>query len=1149
MPRKFIPIIGTISAGKSTFLDGLLGIDSLQTGVLTTTKFVCLIQNSPNISFYHVIPKRANGISLQKDGKEINDKNEIIEKIKQINQEFENKTVTSDDLFYMLETPIKNIKNEALLENCYFMDIPGLNEHGASYIDNIFSVILDEDILFEIIVFDAKAIGQQNIIDIFQNLENKKVLKKENNMYILNKIDKYTKGEDPVEAFQHFFYHTFEDEKIEQKITINFNKNFFIPMNSILYQAETKYETDFYSMLLKELFIYLDTVNKATSESFSDCLEKRVECIIKQNNIDSDMIDEELDNIKKNDKEIIKKSVNDIKNLTGINTSQETSFELNLSNNEIKKTLYKLFIIHKKQLNKSFSFSNSYYEIEDAINSYFNELDSAPPLAIQEKEDIKKKKSLELLLELNQFIQYHLKGQFDSLNRSLNQIIENLVERKIRLSFIGNISVGKSTVLNCIIGDNLLPSKDAECTYRGIIIKYRDIPKPQLYRAQMKVICAGTGSDYYKFDEVEFYCDGSDKIKAYLNNKNNDKNFNEKDMFIVIHAKLKVFDFIKLDEKYLKKIEFVDLPGHNRKENNFINKIGDGFSPYDRILKFTNSCIFINQHDSIDDDDSVKRLQAEYVRNKEKLDIKLQSKSLETCIFLINKIDELSKDNKENEKNKIRGKIFKILGEVEKNIPKNWDNISFFSGKSFKEYLSFYTNFVEKIDNEPIELLEDLHKELSNKFFFSKNYKNFVIKRIGEIQEKLELNSQNNEDSDDEDEKKIQVPSQFNETMKKAFHEFRQKLKTKINANEEKEIIEKIYLLYYQIKNKDFSNTNFSQLFFQKIKEIIIISDNIQNEILKIEMDNFFQNADKLFNRNIENEKAAKENEKNNIRKQYELFKNNVIPKIQNYLNQKQTKIRGIIANTKSKCLDLISDEIDHAEQRLKDAGKDPAKASSILEEKIKEEFNKMVSIQTEETKTILNDIFKLSNKAIETHYQQSDLSESEISVMKQKSFGIVKTLLTGALGGASAGVGLAVLGSSVMASVAAGTLSTTAMTTLAGSFFGPMGIVAGLTVGGIISGIGFLVGALTRKKKYIKAMEETKSSVSQKFDDIDSAFVSNFESFKNNLIKELNVKNEVELKGIDHMKIPDWNKMIQEYKVRKEDIQAKLKEEINKTF
>lgn len=54
------------------------------------------------------------------------------------------------------------------------MDIPGLNEHNASYIDTIFSVILDEDIHFEITMFDAKVIGQQNIIDIFKSLEEKK---------------------------------------------------------------------------------------------------------------------------------------------------------------------------------------------------------------------------------------------------------------------------------------------------------------------------------------------------------------------------------------------------------------------------------------------------------------------------------------------------------------------------------------------------------------------------------------------------------------------------------------------------------------------------------------------------------------------------------------------------------------------------------------------------------------------------------------------------------------------------------------------------------------------------------------------------------------------------------------------------------------
>lgn len=730
----------------------------------------------------------------------------------------------------------------------------------------------------------------------------------------------------------------------------------------------------------------------------------------------------------------------------------------------------------------------------------------------------------------------------------MNCIIENLVERKIRLSFIGNISVGKSTVLNCIIGEDLLPSKDAECTYRGVIIKYREIPKPQLYRAQMRILCEGTGSDYYKFEEKEKYCEGIEKIQGYLNNKNNDKNFDGRDMFIVIHARLKIFDFIKLDEKYLNKIEFVDLPGHNRKDNHFINKIGDGISPYDIILKFTNSCIFINQHDSIDDNDSVERLKVEYVRNREKLDRGLKQRSLDTCIFLINKCDELSKKNKENEKNKIREKIFKIIGEVEQNIPPNWDNISFFSGKSFKEFLSYHKSFIEKIENNPLKLLEDLQEELSQKWFYNKNFKNFIIKRIGEIQEKLDLNSNGN-DSDEEDDKKIQVPTDFNKTMNSAFNEFRQKFNVNISPKEEKDIIEKIYELFYQMQNKDFNNTNYSQLFFQKIKDTIIMSDNIQNEILKKEMDNFFQNADQLFNRNIEDEKTAKENEKENIRKQYELFKNKVIPEIKQYMEQKRKKVRHIIDNCKSECIGLIEDEINNAEERLKAADNDPAKASSTLEKKIKEKFNKMVSKQTEETKTILDDIFKLSNKVIETHYQQSSLSESEIGVMRQESFGIAKTLITGAIGGASAGVGLAVLGSTVAASVAAGTMTATAMTTLVGSFFGPLGIVAGLAVGGLITGIGFLIGSLTKKKKYIKALEETKSVISQKFDDIDSSFINNFDSFKNKLIKEMNVKNEVGLQGIAHMKIPDWNKMRQEYKERKADIQAKLLEELKTTF
>ena len=74
----FIPIIGSISSGKSTFLKGLLGINELETGATTTTKFICLIKNSSKTSFYHVIlKKQGNNVSIQKEGETIENISEI----------------------------------------------------------------------------------------------------------------------------------------------------------------------------------------------------------------------------------------------------------------------------------------------------------------------------------------------------------------------------------------------------------------------------------------------------------------------------------------------------------------------------------------------------------------------------------------------------------------------------------------------------------------------------------------------------------------------------------------------------------------------------------------------------------------------------------------------------------------------------------------------------------------------------------------------------------------------------------------------------------------------------------------------------------------------------------------------------------------
>ena len=178
MNKKFIPIIGIISAGKSTFLQGLLGTDVLETGSTTTTKFICLIKNSDETKFYHVLPKRGEKIEFIKEGTEIIGKDEIKEKIKEINKFLSENHGTKDDIFYILEFPIKNIDNPTLLNECFFMDIPGLNENNNIYIEIISSILTKDDIKFEIVVFDSKSIGSDNVKRIIKKLNEKNCLKK-----------------------------------------------------------------------------------------------------------------------------------------------------------------------------------------------------------------------------------------------------------------------------------------------------------------------------------------------------------------------------------------------------------------------------------------------------------------------------------------------------------------------------------------------------------------------------------------------------------------------------------------------------------------------------------------------------------------------------------------------------------------------------------------------------------------------------------------------------------------------------------------------------------------------------------------------------------------------------------------------------------
>ena len=66
-------------------------------------------------------------------------------------------------------------------------------------------------------------------------------------------------------------------------------------------------------------------------------------------------------------------------------------------------------------------------------------------------------------------------GQIQNLSNEIQKIIEYLkIYDVIFIPFLGASNAGKSTIINGIIGRELLPCDLKECTKRGIIIRYTD---------------------------------------------------------------------------------------------------------------------------------------------------------------------------------------------------------------------------------------------------------------------------------------------------------------------------------------------------------------------------------------------------------------------------------------------------------------------------------------------------------------------------------------------------------------------------------------------------------------------------------------------------------------------------------------------------
>jgi len=1149
MKRKYIPIIGTISAGKSTFLRAFLGTDLLQTGASTTTKFICLIKNSEKTCFYHVLPKTTNGIEFYKDGEVITEEEQIKKKIEDINNTLsQKKSTTKDELFYMLETPIKNIKNIPLLENCYFMDIPGLNENETTYIQDIFSLITYDDILFEIMVFDSTSIGSDNILDIFKELHKRKCLKTEGNFYILNKIDQCTKGGegDIIDAFTNYFYQEFEDEKKtdSSRIKINFSNNFFIPMNSLLYEAETKIQEDFYSMLIFELHTYLEYNSEDEISTFLEFLQKRTESLVSHFKIDFEEIEKKSKKIKDDAPEMIQ-IINDIEKLKKIiNIIKKTpDFQLgikvdnkNIKNNNVKKVLKNLYLIHKQ---KSYFYTPTeyYMELQNKINSITlddNKEDMCSPPTVISNKNIEKniiKRSFSnidnpylVINELDDFINETFKivdpnNEMPEFKLSLETLRENILGRKIRIAFIGNISVGKSTVLNSIIGKSVLPTKETECTYRGVIIRYKDSDFFELYRTKLISKGKGLNQYYYFIDEDKPYRKGIKDIKSYLKSKNSDKVIKDEDAYIVITGRLKIFDFIKLDENMIDKIEFIDLPGLDRKDNTFNDN-----KYYDKILKFSNVCIYINEPKSINDKNSVMNMIERFSEDKKKVFPNLRPKFIKTCLFLINKSDTLIE---ESDREKTVQNLIKNF-PPEENVSKDTINISFFSGQSFLEYLNIYDRFVDLIENKTTYFLKILYEEWAKKITL-RNFASYIKNSIcGKIEEQLDLNLED-----------MKIETDFYNKMKQAMEIIYLKEFKGITDKEEEEIIQNLYNLYYSLKITEFDGTSiYSHEFFDNLKNVILFSEKLHNDNLKNALNQFFTNADELFNK--EKEKEDEQQIKDNKEK-CDFIKNTIIPKTNQLFLEKEKAILNIFDLGKFRCNEIIDNEIKNIDERLKENDKDVEKAARKLEEKIKEQIDEVNKEQEKQINSIVEEIENLLKDKLNEYFEKKEFSKTCIDTNRGLTMKMVISLFTSAISGIAVRSGLVLIGEAVIAGAAASAGAAgagVATTAVAGALLGPAGVLIGLGVGVAISVTTFLVHWFSKSKRYKNGLEESRTSIATKFDEIKNNFSSDFKVFRESVINELNVKLEILRKDINKIDKEKWEEIKKKYIIQKKKIE-----------
>ena len=343
--KNICPVIGMISSGKSSILNALFNINYLEAASEVTTKIVTIIRYNSSVTnpkFFKLILKKGENDDYsfyKKNDSEIIGKENIRDKVKNLNNELRQKEPKYEDIFYMLEIGQVNFIEQEFLKNNDLADVPGVSEsimYGESNKNNnaeaapkplnsgeeyrltteerTFNANLEKEINYLTQIFKILKNKMNNGIFIFnvenfQLIENYEIIGKlkgvlnkpiENFLLLLNKMDKSENIEEDIK--------TLNEKLVEEFPNGGFNvtRNTIVQCSSFQLENELKMEKEFANLLY---YHYINYIMSAKNYSdFRDYFKNFIRNYIKKDikeveNIDIEEFKENIESIR-NDESI-----------------------------------------------------------------------------------------------------------------------------------------------------------------------------------------------------------------------------------------------------------------------------------------------------------------------------------------------------------------------------------------------------------------------------------------------------------------------------------------------------------------------------------------------------------------------------------------------------------------------------------------------------------------------------------------------------------------------------------------------------------------------------------------------------------------------------------------------------------------------------